>query len=126
MVEYFIEGRTSRISDGLVDRTRKLGRVILYPGCSTTDANDHTLSVNAFTERGVTTPDLSKVEHHVLSDGLLTDGRVILYPERSATNDSVAKLYRRNTSGRCYVTSDVSIDRRTAQIFPSGERLAMI
>ena len=35
----FIEGQTPRISDGFLDRTRKLGRVILYPGRSTTNAN---------------------------------------------------------------------------------------
>ena len=73
----------TRISDGPLDRTRKLGGVILYPGRSTINANS------------------------------------LVY-----RSGSVAKLYRRNTSGRCYVTSDVSIDRRTAQIFPSGERLA--
>ena len=69
---------------------------------------------------------LSKVGHHVLSDGLLERRRklcrVILCPERSATNANA--LYRflctgavlwqsytaETTGGRCYVTSDRSID----------------
>ena len=80
-VELFIEGRTPRISEGLLDRTRKLGGVILYHGRSTTNAR------------------------------VLCTGAVLLQSYTAET-----------TSGRCYVTADVSIDRRTAQIFPSGER----
>ena len=63
---------------------------------------------------------LSKVGHHVLSDGVLERRRklcVILYPERSATNEcSVqSKLYHRNyrrpmlrNIGRLHRSTDAS------------------